>query len=56
MKFYNLPRKERRKLKNQFDKTVLGCVLKDVSSIFIALSVLFMASPQKKKINKKTTI
>lgn len=45
MKFYNLPRKERRKLKNQFDKTILGCVIKDVSSIFMTLSVIFLASP-----------
>jgi len=45
MKFYNLPRKERRKLKNQFDKTILGTVIKDVSSIFLVLSVLFISSP-----------
>ena len=45
MRFYNLPRKERRKLKNQFDKTVLGMNIKDTTCIFIVIAVLFLASP-----------
>ena len=45
MKFYDLSRKERRKLKNQFDKTILGTNLKDATSMFIVISLLFLVSP-----------
>ena len=45
MKFYDLSRKERRKLKNQFDKTILGMNLKDTTCIFIVISLLFLVSP-----------
>ena len=45
MKFYDLSRKERRKLKNQFDKTILGMNLKDATSMFIVISLLFLVSP-----------
>ena len=45
MKFYDLSRKERRKLKNQFDKTILGMNLKDTACLFLVVSVLFLVSP-----------
>ncbi len=45
MKFYDLSRKERRKLKNQFDKTILGMNLKDTTCLFLVISVLFLVSP-----------
>jgi len=45
MKFYDLSRKERRKLKNQFDKTIMGMNLKDTTCIFIVISLLFLVSP-----------
>lgn len=45
MKFYNLSRKERRKLKSQFDKTVLGVNIKDTCCIFIVLATFFLVSP-----------
>ena len=45
MKFYDLSRRDRRKLKNQFDKTILGMNLKDTICIFIVISILFIVSP-----------
>ena len=45
MKFYDLSRRDRRKLKNQFDKTILGMNLKDTICIFIVISLIFLISP-----------
>ena len=45
MKFYDLSRRDRRKLKNQFDKTILGMNLKDSIFIFIIISIMFLATP-----------
>ena len=45
MKFYDLSRRERRKLKNQFDKTILGANLKSTTFLFIIISVLYLISP-----------
>ena len=45
MKFYDLSRKERRKLKNQFDKTILGMNIKDTTCIYIVIAMLFLVSP-----------
>ena len=35
MKFYDLSRRDRRKLKDQFDKTILGMNVKDTMCLYI---------------------
>ncbi len=45
MKFYDLSRRDRRKLKDQFDKTILGMNIKDTMCLYIFIAVVYLISP-----------